>query len=214
MIEVFVPERPNNDQKTLEINNFIAWNETYKQRKHVGLLNYIIKIFQKVQTKAERTPNWLMYFPWFHWLTGWRCVPCFRFRQHVLDFFGWFRMSDFALGRWARRVVCASLCKFVWAKFRNANLLKARTDCTVFIPSSPYSETFLFKRDSENCIPAYDITAYSIVFLSTLRDFPMKTIARRGVVGWETTKNFKGLSPSPWSIVAWILKTSPYEATA
>jgi hypothetical protein len=70
----YVPEWLKNDQKEkLEINNFIPWNETYKQRKQI--ITYDIKMHTKAELKANR----LMHLPWFHWLTGRHCILCLHF---------------------------------------------------------------------------------------------------------------------------------------
>jgi hypothetical protein len=51
-------------------------------------------------------------------------------RRSIL--FGRFQTSTFAFGRRTEMRVRASLSKFVWAKFRNTIVRKARTDCVCF----------------------------------------------------------------------------------
>jgi hypothetical protein len=48
----------------------------------------------------------------------------------VFRLFGSFRVTEFAFGWRAKRWACAVLWKFVWAKLRGANLLRAKTECT------------------------------------------------------------------------------------
>jgi hypothetical protein len=74
--------------KELTNNSFIAHSETCKERKKI--ITYAIKIhkkiFDKLHVRTGRKASWFICFPWFHWLTGRRCVCYLRLRLQVLDF--------------------------------------------------------------------------------------------------------------------------------
>jgi hypothetical protein len=93
----------------------VVWNMSI----HIAKIQQILWLY-KLHNRAERKVNWLSKI-WF---------VCFCFRSHVFVFVRkQYRIIYFAFGWHAR--VRASLQKFVWAKFVNANLQKARTGCII-----------------------------------------------------------------------------------
>jgi hypothetical protein len=99
------------------------WGRTIDQKKK----QKESRMFYKMRAKAEPKATDISSSPGFtEWLGT--SLVCVLVRTCCI-LFGRFRISEFAF-RWrAKRGMSSSLQKYVWAKFRNANFRKARTDC-------------------------------------------------------------------------------------